>query len=202
MGGPHRSRDRGDRTLLIALAAVLLIGWLAARTSGVLGAFTDAGQVTSNVFTTDSVGLSASPASGLISLAMMSPGDVVTAPIAVTNTETTQLRYAVTSTTSENSLSGQLDLYVKSGVSSCTTGGFGASGSMIYNNTNHLGSTTGVNLVGNPSQGAHAGDRVLAGGAGETLCFQVSMPTAITSAYQGLSVTATFTFEAEQVANN
>jgi predicted ribosomally synthesized peptide with SipW-like signal peptide len=202
MGGRHRARAGRDPARLIAPAALaLLVGCLAASPD-VLGAFTDTKQVTANAFTTGTVNLASSPASGFISLSMMSPGDVVTAPVTVSNTGATALRYAVTSTTSENSLAGQLDLYIKSGVTTCTTAGFGASGSVIYNNTSRLGSTSGVNVVGDPGQGAQAGDRPLAAGVGEALCFQVSMPSAITSTYQGLTVTATFTFQAEQVANN
>jgi len=204
MGGRHRaSAGRSPARLIASATLALLVGWLAAvQTQGALAVFTNPRQVTANAFTARTVNLASSPVSGFISLSMMSPGDVVTAPITVTNTGATNLRYAVTSTTSENSLAGQLDLYVKSGVTTCTTAGFGASGSTIYNNTSRLGNTSGVNVVGNPNLGSQAGDRSLAAGVGETLCFQIGMPSAITSAYQGLTVTATFTFQAEQVVNN
>jgi hypothetical protein len=55
---------------------------------------------------------------------------------------------------------------------------------------------------GNPAQGAQAGDRVLAGGASELLCFQVSLPLSTNNTFQGATSLATFTFDAEQTLNN
>ena len=72
---------------------------------------------------------------------------------------------------------------------------------MVYA-TGDLGSTTGVNVIGNPAQGAQTGDRTLNAGASETLCFNVSLPLSTGNAYQALSTTATFAFDAEQTANN
>src|SRR5439155_9018789 len=164
--------------------------------------FTSTPAVGGNAFATGSVDISASPSSAFISLSRMGPGDVVTAPVTVTNSGSMQLRYAVTSTTSENPLAGQLDLYVKSGVTTCTNAGFAGSGTVLYNDTSHLGSTTGVNLVGNPSQGSQAGDRVLNTSANETLCFQISMPTGIANTYHSITETVVFAFVAEQTQNN
>ena len=36
----------------------------------------------------------------------------------------------------------------------------------------------------------------------ETLCFQASLPVATGNAFQGAATTTTFTFSAEQTANN
>jgi hypothetical protein len=55
---------------------------------------------------------------------------------------------------------------------------------------------------GNLAQGAQAGDRMLNAAANETLCFQASLPVATGNAYQGAATTTTFTFSAEQTANN
>jgi hypothetical protein len=55
---------------------------------------------------------------------------------------------------------------------------------------------------GDPSQGGQAGDRTLAGGANEDLCFAWSLPLASGNGYQGATTTTTFTFNAEQTANN
>jgi hypothetical protein len=198
--GAFRRTVRGRRLLCLLLVAL----WLLTGERVVLASalFSKTGSVGSNTFLDGTVDLSTAPASALLAPGQLGPGDVVTAPLTVTNTGGAQLRYAITSTTSENPLAGQLDLYVKSGVTTCTTAGFGASGTTIYNDTSHLGSTTGVNLVGNPSQGAQAGDRVLNAGANETLCFQVSMPTGIANTYHSITDTVVITFAAEQTQNN
>jgi len=47
-----------------------------------------------------------------------------------------------------------------------------------------------------------AGDRTLAASASEILCFNVSLPSGTGNAYQGLTSTATFAFQAEQTTNN
>ena len=81
-------------------------------------------------------------------------------------------------------------------VTTCTTGGFGASGTTLY-----TGTLTAASF-GNPAQGSQAGDRALAAAANETLCFQATLPLTTTNAYQGAATTTTFTFTAEQTANN
>ena len=131
----------------------------------------------------------------------MAPGDVVTDDVVVSNAGSLALRYAIKSTTTEAVLAGQLDLTIKSGVTTCTTAGFGTDGAVVYG-PGDLGSTTGVNLVGNPTQGAHSGDRTVAAASSETLCFQVSLPLATTSTYESLTTTATLDFVAEQTKNN
>ena len=56
--------------------------------------------------------------------------------------------------------------------------------------------------VGSSAQGANAGDRNLAAGASEVLCFRVSLALSTGNAFQGATSAATFTFDAEQTANN
>ena len=56
--------------------------------------------------------------------------------------------------------------------------------------------------IGDPTQGAQAGDRTLASGANEQLCFAWSLPLATADAFQGATTTTTFTFAAEQTQNN
>ena len=185
---------------LLATVAVLAL-FVSVISLGVLALFTDTASVPGNTFSTGTVDISTAPSSALVTFSAMAPGDQVTNPITVTNAGTLQLRYAVTSTTTENTLAAQLDLTIKSGVVTCTNAGFGASGSVVYA-TGDLGSTTGVNVVGSPTQGAQAGDRTLNAGANEVLCFNVSLPLATGNAFQGLSTTATFAFQSEQTANN
>jgi predicted ribosomally synthesized peptide with SipW-like signal peptide len=185
--------------ILGAAAVIGLIG--AFFGSGGLALFTDTQSVGSNTFTTGTVDISSSPTTALVTFSAMAPGDQVTAPITITNGGTMQFRYATTSTTTENVLAGELDMTIKSGVTTCTNAGFSATGTVVYT-TGDLGNTTAVNVIGNPAQGAQAGDRVLAAAANEVLCFNVSFPLAATNASQNLTSTATFAFVAEQTANN
>ena len=187
------------RTIVIGLLA---IGILAAGIGLGTGAiFTDTQQVGANTFSTGTVDISTSPTTALVTFSGMAPGDQVTNPIVVTNSGSLDLRYAVTSATTENTLAAQLDLTIKSGVTTCTNGGFGVDGTVIYGPAD-LGSMAGINVIGDPTQGFHTGDRALAGSAYETLCFNVSLPSTTGNAFRGLTTTATFNFSAEQTANN
>lgn len=184
------------------LIAATVVGVVAAFFGqGGLAVFTDTASVGSNTFTTGTVDISTSPTTALVTFSAMAPGDQVTNPITVTNGGTLDFRYAVTSTTTENVLAGELDLTVKSGVTACTNGGFGSTGTVVYS-TADLGNTTAVNLIGDPAQGSQAGDRTLAVSGNEVLCFNVSLPLTATNASQGLTTTATLAFISEQTANN
>ena len=180
---------------------VVLAAFVALLSISVLALFTDTASVPGNTFSTGTVDITTSPTTALVTFSAMAPGDQVTAPVTVTNAGTLQLRYAVTSTTTEDVLAAELDLTIKSGVTTCTNGGFGADGTVVYAAAD-LGSTTGINVVGDPAQGAQAGDRTLNASANEILCFNVSLPTSATNAAQGLTTTATFAFEAEQTSSN
>jgi hypothetical protein len=159
--------------------------------------FSDSVAVASNAFSTGNVDISSSPTSALVSFSGMAPGDKVTAPITIANAGTLQLRYAMTTSISgSTTLSDGLTLTVKSGVTTCSNAGFGTDGSQVY-----TGSVT-AGAIGDTAQGSQAGDRTLNASANEALCFQVQLPTSATSSLQSLSATATFTFGAEQTANN
>jgi hypothetical protein len=197
-GGGTKNEDRRRRRT----AVLILVLSLAAITTLTTGAiFTDTASVGANTFSTGTVKISAAPASAFITFNNMAPGDVVTSPITISNTGSLQLRYAVTSTTTENVLAGQLQMAIKSNVANCTNAGFGASGSVLYG-PGVLGTMAGTTVIGNPAQGAQAGDRVLNAATNEVLCFQVSLPLNTGNAYAGLTSTATFAFQAEQTANN
>jgi predicted ribosomally synthesized peptide with SipW-like signal peptide len=185
----------------ILLTAGVLAALLGALTISSLALFTDTQTVPANTFTTATIDISTSPTTALVTFSAMMPGDQVTAPITVTNAGTGQLRYAITSTTTEATLAAQLDLTVKSGVTTCTNGGFSASGTVLYGPAD-AGSTGGSNIVGSPTQGSQAGDRTLNAAANEILCFNVSLPSGTGNTFQSLTDTATFSFQAEQTANN
>jgi hypothetical protein len=184
------------------LLALLVTGVVAASLGVASNAiWTDSQNVDANVFSTGTIDISTNPTTALVTFSGMAPGDKVTNPITVTNAGSLQLRYAVTSTTTENTLAAQLDMTIKTGVTTCTNGGFGSNGTAIYGAAD-LGSTTGTNVIGNPAQGGQGGERTLNGSANEVLCCQVELPSGTGNSFQGLTTTATFAFAAEQTANN
>jgi hypothetical protein len=159
--------------------------------------FTDTAAVPGNTFSTGSVDISTSPTSALVTFTSMSPGDKVTAPLTVSNAGSMDFRYAMsTSITGSATLASGLELQIKSTVTTCTNAGFDATGTSLYN------STLSGGAIGSNAQGAQAGDRTLAQSSNEVLCFQVRLPSSAGASLQGLSTTATFTFDAEQTANN
>src|SRR3989304_2840294 len=114
-------------------ATIMVLAALVAFMSlGVMAIFTDTASVPGNTFSTGTVDITTSPTTALVTFSAMAPGDQVTAPITVTNAGTLQLRYAVTGTTTEDVLAAELDLTIKSGVTTCTNGGFGADGTVVY----------------------------------------------------------------------
>lgn len=184
---------RYRKARVVASGGMLLAGvW-----GGAMALFTDAESVASGDFTTGSLNIGVTPVSTSLSLTNMAPGDKVTAPVTVSNDGTLDLRYAVTSVASGDAgLASALAVTVKSGVADCSNGGFAGSGSAVASGT--LGGLS----VGDPTAGAQAGDRTLAPGGSEVWCVQVALPTTAANTLQGKTAGATFTFAAEQTANN
>ena len=187
------------KSLMLLAVAGLMAGFASAGSA----LFTSTATVAANTFTTGTVVITTSPTTALVTFANMAPGDQVTNPLTVSNTGSLDLRYAMTSSsdnTDAKALRDQLVLTIKSGVSSCTNGGFGASGTQVYS-----GALNG-SFFGNPTAGNQTDDRTLAAGVNEALCFHVSLPLSTpgdgVTGYQNATTTATFTFQAEQTANN
>lgn len=183
------------RKVWIALLAVgIVAGAPWALTSAI---FTDTQAVGGNAFSTGTLDISSSPTSALLSLSAMAPGDKVTAPITISNAGSLALRYAMTTSISgSTTLSDGLTLAIKSGVTTCSNAGFSTDGTSVYSGTLTAGA------IGDTTQGSQSGDRALSASGSEVLCFQVSLATSAANALQNLSATATFTFSAEQTANN
>ena len=182
----RRKRRRGIVALLGAVS-ILTIG----AGSISLAQFTDTATSTWS-FTTGTIDISTSPAV-LTAVSNMLPGDTATQALTVTNGGTGDLRYAL-STVATNALGAQLQLTIKT-----QDGG----GCAVFTGTSVLAATA-LNGAGFGSalQGANAGDRNLAAGANEVLCFRVSLPLLTGNTFQNTSSAATFTFDAEQTANN
>jgi len=187
-------------------ATVAIVGVLAGLgTFGALSVFTSTATVPDNAFTTGTVEIStSSDDTALITYTNMAPGDKATEPLTVTNEGSLELRYAVTSLATNldsKGLRSQLDLTIKSGVTTCDNDGFDADGTVRYGPAD-LGGDPAINVIGDPAQGFQTGDRTLTASGNEVLCFQVSLPSGTGDAYQDATTTATFTFKAEQTTNN
>lgn len=198
---PVEGRSAGSGIKAVGVV-VTMLALLSALGIASFALFTDSETVGGNTFSSGSIDLTVSPASALVTLTTppMTPGDQYTAPLTVGNAGTVELRYAMTSTTTEDVLAGELVMTIKDGVTSCDNANWAASGTQIY--TGVLGTVATSSIFGSAAQGADTGDRAIAGGASEVLCFNVTLPLAATNAAQGITSTATFTFDAEQTANN
>lgn len=198
------SNRRTDRRRQLGATAVALACFGSLMTIGVLAVFTDQEQVGANAFSTGTVDISTAPASAAVSFSNMVPGDQVTDDLVVTNEPgSAAVRYSLTSAATNadsKGLKDQLVMTVKT--IDATTPGTPCNdfdGTQLY--TGDLDSSAGA-IFGNPAQGFQAGDRNLAVGASETLCFRVALPLSTGNAYKNAATTATFTFDAEQTANN
>ncbi len=193
----RRRRATVQKTLATVFAGGLAVAALLVVS---LALYTDTENVTNNTFSTGTIDLTATPATAVVTMPAMFPGDQITAPLTIGNAGSAQLRYAMTSTTTEDTLAGELVLTVKSSVTTCSDAGFGVDGTVLY--TGPLGTVASTPVFGDPTPGTDGGDRVLAAGTNEILCVNVALPLAATSISEGLSTTATFTFDGEQTANN
>ncbi len=191
------SLDRRPRRRLPLLVG-LTLGLLAASSiavGGSLAIFTSAPTLGGNAFTTGTVILGLNPTTALLTSANMMPGDTIAGALVVSNSGTGQLRYAVTSASTNadaKNLMNQITLTVKTLGTSCA----------VFDGTSLYTGALSAAAFGNPAAGAQAGDRVLNGAANETLCFSANLPAATGNAFQGATTTTTFTFSAEQTANN
>jgi predicted ribosomally synthesized peptide with SipW-like signal peptide len=184
----RRKRRRGIIALLAALSALTL-----GAGSVSLALFTDTDSSTWS-FTTGTIDIESNPAV-LTAITAMMPGDTAADSLTITNAGTADLRYAMT-TVATLALGDELDLAVRE---EDAGGGCAAfTGAVVV----AAGTALDGAGFGSSAQGPQAGDRVLTGGASEVLCFQVTLPQLTTNAFQGVSSAATFTFRAEQTANN
>ena len=155
-----------------------------------LAIFTDSAAST-GTFTSGTIDITSSPAVAF-TLAAMMPGDANTQALTIANTGTGALRYSLT-TVATNTLGDALTLTVKTLGTSCAA----FDGTTVLAATALDGAT-----IGNPAQGADSGDRALAAASSEVLCFRVTLPLATGNTLQGVNSSVTFTFDAEQTANN
>jgi predicted ribosomally synthesized peptide with SipW-like signal peptide len=187
------NQRRSSRLMFLALigAVVTAIGGAAMS----LAYFTDTDTVDANTFTTGTIVLTTSPTTALVTYSAMFPGDSVTAALTVSNTGSGDLRYAMTSAstnTDSKALKDQLTLVVKTQGTNCTT----FDGTTVYTGT--LASAA----FGNTLSGSQTGDRPLSASTNEVLCFKVALDSGTGNAYQNATTTTTFTFVSEQTQSN
>ena len=191
---------RGRRRLAGLAIGLGLLGTFSAAMS--LAVFTDQ-ETVDGTFSTGSIVLDAAEVDALsLSVAALMPGDAVTDDVVVENDGTAQLRYAISTATTDpdgKALRNALNVTIRTAdVASPGTPCNDFDGTVLYDGV--MGAATAA--VGSPATGADAGDRTLAGLSNETLCFRVSLPLATGNAYAAASAVTTFTFDAEQTANN
>jgi Camelysin metallo-endopeptidase len=195
--------DKERRRRLFAAFGIAGLSLVALGSLTTNALFTDQEDVTSAGFVTGTLDLTGSPATVNFNAGNMAPGDDVYGSLNLENTGSLQLRYAGTATATDPDTKGLrsvLDFSVYSGVTpvACANGNVG--GGTQLDTTLPIGASRG--LFGSPAVGAQAGDRVLAAGANEDLCFHASLDIGTGNPYQNATTVVTFTFDAEQTRNN
>jgi predicted ribosomally synthesized peptide with SipW-like signal peptide len=188
----ERRRRRRRRGLIVLLLTFSLASLGAGLFS--LALFTDTDSTTGS-FTTGTIDIAVDN-HALFSVAGIMPGDSGSATLRVTNSGSAALRYAMDSTSTNADTLGLRSLLNMN----VTLGACPASATVLYSGALWTDATTHAKF-GNPNPGSQAGDRPLGSGAFEDLCFSWSLPSSTTTG-QGATTTATFTFYAEQTANN
>jgi spore coat-associated protein N len=184
------------RVLALFFSAMAALSLIAASFS--LGLWTDQATVGGNTFTAGTIDISTSPTSAVIGLNPMMPGDTVNGTLTINNAGSAQLRYAMSSSstnTDAKALRDGITLTVKLrdvAADACTD----------FDGTSLYTGTLAAAAFGSSATGAQAGDRTLAGAASEKLCLRATLPITASNSYQGGTTTTTFTFDAEQTANN
>lgn len=179
------------RRLLAGTVGILAVASIGAAVFS-LAQFTDSHDA-SGAFSSGTIVLGVSPTT-VFSVSGTFPGASGSQTVTVSNTGTGALRYAL-STAATNvdgkGLATAVLLTVKTGT--CPA----AAGTVLYG-----AAALGSAAFGDATQGAHPGDRTLAASTSEDLCFAWSLPLTTGNGLQNAATTATFTFAAEQTANN
>ena len=155
-----------------------------------LALFTDT-DASSQSFTAGTIDIESSPTT-LFTVTAMMPGDTGSETLTVQNNGSGQLRYSMTSSSTDADTLGlrdQLDFTITAGT--CPGAGLPLFDGVLS-----------AAAFGDVTVGPDTGDRVLDASTSEDLCFAWSLPDTTDNTYQGATTTATFTFEAEQTANN
>jgi predicted ribosomally synthesized peptide with SipW-like signal peptide len=188
--------DRRRRRRRRGLVVLLLTFALASLGAGMfsLALFTDT-DASDGSFTAGSIDINTTPVT-LFTVDPLMPGDSGSATLTVRNDGTADLRYMMDSTSTNTDglgLRSALNLTI-------TEGACPGSGATLFSGL-LWGPVVGATF-GDIAVGPQAGDRPLSAGTTEDLCFAWDLPDTTGNGVQGATTTATFTFRAEQIANN
>jgi predicted ribosomally synthesized peptide with SipW-like signal peptide len=193
-----RSSHRAQVSLLGRLGSVRLRALLALGAVGVLGAtgstfaaWSDSASVAGTTFTTGTIDLKVDGQDNVtgytaLNLTTMVPGNTVAGVLTVSNSGTAPLKYTGATTASNGDGKGLATaLTVKVTTAAVVTG---SSPTATCGGTTVAGGGIALNgsLVGT--------GRLLAPGAGETLCVQVTLPGSAASSLQGATTNVSFSF--------
>jgi hypothetical protein len=187
---PTTARRTKRRRALVLVLVGASLATLGAGTMS-LAVFTDT-DAAGGAWTTGSIVLGVQPNTTFGADDIL-PGDTGEQDITVSNTGTGRLRYAldVDAALSDDTdgLAAQMTLEIFAGT--CA-----AKGASLY-----TGSLWGAAL-GDAAQGADTGDREVAAGDTDALCFAWELPLTTDNDFQAASTQVAFTFEGEQTKNN
>jgi hypothetical protein len=137
------------------------------------------------------------PAGGL------TPGQAERDRQVVVNGESQALRYSVSSASADDDRLGVRDI-LRVTIRTADLGSGSAGTCEQFDGTPLFDGPLGADAagLGDTRMGAQSGDRLLAPGAAETLCFEIRMPIETGNEYQGATTSTTWTVVAEQEAGN
>src|SRR5262245_34575487 len=188
----ERGRRRRRRGLIVLLLTLAIASLGAGAFSLALFTDTDASDGT---FTAGTIDINTNPTT-LFTVNDLMPGDSGSQTLTVRNDGTAQLRYMMDSSstnTDAKNLRAALNLTITAGT--CPGAGVPLYSGPFEGAVQHA-------TFGDVTNGADTGDRVLDANTTEDLCFAWDLPDTTGNGVQGATTTATFTFYAEQTANN
>jgi hypothetical protein len=189
---------RGHGKLIALGVTSIAVVALAVGTMFSMALFTDDALVDDNTFSTGTIVLSTNPTTQLFTVPNMMPGDSTYGQLTVSNTGTGQLRYSMTSSSTDpvgQGLADAVTLEIRLKAAGTCAADF--TGTSVMSSTALADAEFGDSTAGDDS-----GDRVLDASTNEVLCFKASLPGSTDDSYQGADTVTTFTFDAEQTANN
>jgi spore coat-associated protein N len=179
------------------VAAVALVGMTGLASAAL---FTSQDTSTGNTFTAGTVVLGTGAGASVFTVPAMAPGDVAYGKVPVANDGSLELRYAMTSSSTNTDGKGLASALTATVVA--TAAGATCDAAAISGGTAIYSGDLSAAAFGDVTAGAQTGDRTLAGGASEALCVKVSLPAATANAAQGATTSTTLTFNGEQTHGN
>jgi predicted ribosomally synthesized peptide with SipW-like signal peptide len=176
----------------LTLAGLLVIGALSGLVQGgTFASYNNSARSTANAFVSGTLLLTAGIATGQLAVSNLVPGDSFTAGVNVQNGGTLGIIYALTTSVSGSAaLANSLQLTIRTKTANpCAS----QDGTVLYGPGN-----LSAAAFGSVAKGLQIGDRQLAAGAGETLCFTAQLPSNASTTLQGNTSIATFTFYGQQ----